>query len=817
MNKSIALPVFLIKRIAMLKNYFIVAWRNIARHKVYAAINILGLALGITCCLFIFLWIKDEKNVDHFHRNEKRLFTVYQTVTANGQVAGSYTTPVQYNNERVFLLEDIKKDIPDIKRLAFYITGYELPWGFPETFQVGEKKLKLEGARAGEDFFSMFSYPIIEGNAATALTNMNGIAISRKMAELFFGSAAKAMGQSMRYENKLNFVVTAVFENLPVQSSLRFDFLFSWEAQKKLLDVASNNFQTFIELSPGADSRAVTARINQLLETRLSKTEGITVKIGLQPFGDQYLYNHFINGKPAGGRIEYIRIFSGVALFILIIACINFMNLATARSVKRAKEVGLRKVVGSTRSSLVAQFLGESLVFALLAMLLSVLLLYILLPFFNRFTSKHIQLPFTDAVFWAMLGGITLLTGLLAGSYPALYLSSLKPVRILKGVLRFTPGSIWFRKGLTVFQFTLSIVLLIATIVICRQTNYVRNAHLGYDRENLVYTRIEGELMTKEKYLLFKKLLTGMPGIAMVDRSSEAPHTMDFVVTDPVKWEGKELNTAVGFKPSSVGFDFVKLMNLKIAEGRDFSKNIPTDSTDAFMVNEEAVREMGITNPIGKWVSAWKKKGHIIAVLKDYHTHSLREPIKPLIIDVKENEYFGVILVRTKAGETKEALASMEKVYKEVNPGYPFSCQFVDQEYKNLYNNEQLISRLSMLFATLAIIISCLGLLGLVMFAAEQRTKEVSIRKVLGASLGQIVTLFSKDFLKLVGIAFLVAAPLGWLAMHQWLRDFAYRIAIPWWIFVLSGLAAVFIALLTVSIQALKTAAANPVKSLRSE
>jgi ABC-type antimicrobial peptide transport system permease subunit len=802
----------------MLKNYFTIAWRNMVRHKMYATINILGLALGMTCCLFIFLWIQDEKSVDRFHRNGEQLYTVYQTITADGKTTGTYSTPILYNKEQPqFMLEDITAVIPEIQCQAFYATGYELPWGFPETFRAGEKKLKLEGARAGKDFFKLFSYPIIQGNATAILQNMNGIAISRKMAELFFGSPAKAMGQTLRYENKRDFIVTGVFENLPAQSSHHFDFLFNWDAHKKLLDLASNNFQTYIRLSPGANREAVEAKLNRLLQSRMPAATGVSAKLGLQLFGDQYLHSHFVNGRPAGGRIEYVRLFSGVAIFILVIACINFMNLATARSVKRAKEVGLRKVVGSSRVYLVGQFLGESTLFACSAMLLSVLLLFALLPLFNMFTGKHIGVSLAQPAFWLVLAAITLFTGLVAGSYPAFYLSSLRPVRVLKGVLRFTRGAVWFRKGLTVFQFSLSIVLLIATIVICRQTYYVQNTHLGYDKENLVYIRIEGELAEKNNYLLFKKLLTGMPGIAMVDRSTEAPHAMDFAVADAIDWQGKPQQASVSFKPSSVGFDFVKLMGLQIAEGRDFSRAIPTDSTDAFMVNEEAVRQMGLKNPIGKWVSAWKKKGHIIAVLKDYHTHSLREPIKPLMIDVKEYEYFGVILVRTRPGATREALASMEKVYKEVNPGYPFSCQFVDQEYKKLYNNEQVMSRLSVLFATLAIVISCLGLLGLVMFAAEQRTKEVSIRKVLGASFGQIIALFSRDFLQLVWIAFVVAAPLAWLAMHRWLEHFAYRITVSWWIFALAGFTCLTIALLTISIQAVKTATANPVKSLRNE
>jgi ABC-type antimicrobial peptide transport system permease subunit len=806
----------------MIKNYLKVAWRNITRNKIYTTINVLGLALGISCCLFILLWVQDEKGVDNFHRKGENLFSIYKTVTANGKVEGDYFTPLRLYKDGdafnvAFVLEDLKQAVPEVKYQAFYTTGYELPWGHPETFQVGDKKLKLEGARAGEDFFKMFSYPLIEGSAERALKDVNGIAISRKMANIFFGSPHKALGKTMRYENKLNFVVTAVFEDLPEQSALKFDFLFNWDAQKKVVEWASSNFRTFIQLSENADVKKVEAKINKLLQVRLQKYGGSKTDVGLQHYRDQYLYGSFVNGKPSGGRIEYVRIFSGVAIFILIIACINFMNLATARSIKRAREIGLRKVVGSTRGNLIGQFLGESLLFSMLATVLSLILVIALLPAFNNFTGKRIAFPFAHGAFWAALAGLMLITGLVAGSYPALYLSSLKPVRTLKGVFRFTRGSIWFRKGLTVFQFAMSIMLLIATIVISRQTVYVQRSNLGYDRENLIYIRIEGELTNRKNYLLFKEQASQMPGIAMIDRSTEAPHQMSFLEAGAINWEGKQEGDVISFYPSSVGFDFIRLMKLGIAEGRDFSRLNATDSADAFMVNEEAVRQMGMKNPIGKWVSAWKKKGHIIAVLKDFHTHSLHEPIKPLIIDVKEYEYFGVIIVRTQAGKTRQALASLEKVYNNINPNYPFVYQFVDQEYQRLYNSELIMSRLSVLFAILAILISCLGLLGLVIFSAEQRIREMGIRKVLGASLTQIIASFSTDFLKLVLVAFLIAAPLAWYAMSAWLQGFAYRISLSWWIFAVAGIVSLAIALLTVSYQAVKAAMTNPIKSLRTE
>jgi ABC-type antimicrobial peptide transport system permease subunit len=805
----------------MIKNFLKMAWRNIIRHKANAFINVSGLALGMTCCLFIFLWVQDEENKDNFHKNGANLYAVYQTTTSNGQTTGSYSSPytVDKLNGFNFLMKDIKNVIPDVKDDAFYATGYELPWGHPETFQYGDKIVKMNGSRAGADFFKMLSYPLIAGTAQSALSQITDIAISRKMAEVFFGSPANAIGKTLRYENRVNFMVSSVFENTSPASSLKFDFLFNWDAQQRLIDGwSSNSFQTFLLLAPNADPKQTEARINQYLLPRLANSKTVQLHIGLQKFGEQYLHSDFVNGKPAGGRIEYVRIFSATAIFILVIACINFMNLATARSVKRAKEVGVRKVAGSSRGGLIAQFFAESLVFSFLAILLSIVLVILLLPAFEHFTGKEFEFPLAQPAFIVSIFALALFTGLAAGSYPALYLSSLKPVRILKGSLRFTAASIWFRKGLTVFQFVLSIVLLIATIVITRQTRFIQNARLGYDRENMVYLRIEGELLKKNKYLLFKNEALKMPGIAMVDRTTEVPQSMDFIVTDDqIKWQGKPQNVSVGVKPASVGFDFVKLMKLQIVQGRDFSPLNATDSTDAFLVNEEAVKQMGMKNPLGQWVQAWNKRGHIIGVLKDFHTQSLHEPIMPVLFDVKEYEDFGVVLVRTQPGQTRQALQSLAKVYKEVNPAYPFLYQFVDQEYEKLYGSEQIISSLSIVFACVAILISSLGLLGLVMFSAQQRTREFGVRKVLGASLNQLMSLFAFDFVQLIFIAFLIAGPIGWYGSYAWLQGFAYRVDISWWVFAVAGISTLAIALLTLSYEAFRSATVNPVKSLRSE
>ncbi len=803
---------------SILRHYLIIAVRNLVRHKAFSAINIAGLALGMTCWIFIFLWVRDEKAVDNFHADGDRLYIMYLKSNIDGEWKADYITPTRRSETRVeSYMDGAKSEVPGIEYVTSYSTGYELPWGHAETFQIGDKKVKLEGSRAGNDFLQMFNYPLVAGNAVTALNDISSIAISRKMASLFFNDPKDAIGKSIRFENHFDLVITAVFEDVTPQSSLKFDFLINWDLHEKKLEWA-NGAVTFFKFKKGTDAEEVKANIVKYYETvrtgsNLNELEKTT--IGFQPVGDQHLFGKFdANGDPTSGRNGFVQIFSGIAIFILLLACINFMNLATARSVKRAREVGIRKVVGSTRLALIGQFFGESLLLSFLALLLSVALVMFFLPAFNALTMKDIEWSFLDADLALALLALMLSVGIVAGSYPALFLSSLNPARILKGVFKFTNSAISLRRGLAGFQFTLSIVLIIATIVVSSQLDFIRNTNIGYDRENLIYIRIEGDL--NSKYLAFKTLAEKMPGILMVDRSSEAVHAMNFIMENPFKWEGKSEEARVGFKPSSVGFDFLKIMKMDIAEGRGFSRDIPTD-TAAFMVNELAVKQMGISDPIGKWISAWQKRGTIIGVLKDYHTHSLHRPISPVIIDVKEDLYFGMVIVRIEAGKTKEALSSLEAVYKEVNPDYPFYFQFVDQEYENLYRAEEVTGRLSNVFAVVAVSISCLGLLGLVMFAAEQRFKEIGIRKVLGASVYNVISLLSRDFVTVVAVAFLMAVPVGWYLMHFWLESFQYKIELEWWIFVAAGGAALFVAMLTVSAQAIQSATDNPMNALRSE
>jgi putative ABC transport system permease protein len=790
----------------MLKNYLLVAWRNLKRNKVFSFINILGLALGIACSLLIILWVQDEKSMDSFHKNKKRLYTVFERQFYDGRVEGGYYTPG-------LLGQEMKRKIPGIELAADYTSYDDIL-----TFQVGDKIMKETGSYASADFFSLFSFPIIRGTATDALKDPASISISRKMAKHFFGSPEAAMGRTIRCENKRDFKVTAVFEDFPQYSSIKFDFIGNWfyylDENPWAKDWGNNGPATVILLRPDANPAGVADKIKKFLDGyNKEQDKTFHIELGMQRFDQQYLQGNFKNGELSGGRIEYVNLFSIIAVFILLIACINFMNLTTARSVKRAKEIGIRKVAGAFRAVLIRQFIGEALLLSFLATLIALILATTLLPLFNSLTGKEITFPFSNLYFWLELLGLVIITGFISGSYPALFLSAFNPVTVLKGTLKFNTRSALFRKGLVVFQFVLSIVLIIGTIIISRQVQYIQHKNLGYNRENLIYLPLEGDL--RDKYALFKEEALRMPGIISISRMTESPINIGSN-TGGVDWDGKDPNARPMFTQASVGYDFIKTMDIKMAMGRDFSKDYGTDSV-GYLINESALRKIGYKDPIGKRLTFWGKKGTIVGVVKDFHFLSLRLPIEPLVLRLRDEESFGNILLKTEAGKTREILSGLEQLCKNLNPKFPFTYQFCEEEFKKLYKSEQVIDKLSNYFAFLAIFISCMGLLGLAMFTAEQRIKEIGIRKVLGASVSRLFVLLSREFLQLVFIALLIAIPLAWWAMENWLEDYSYRTEIEWWVFALAGLLAFLIALLTISFQAIKAAFANPVKSLRTE
>ena len=790
----------------MLKNYLKTAFRNLWKNKAFSFINIMGLALGLACSLLIMLWVSDEYKVDAFHKNGSRLYSVFERQFRDGEVNAFHGGPG-------IMADEMKKVLPEVQ----YATNYA--WNELTTFESHNKIIKKSGNHAGQDFFKIFTYPLLEGNAATALQTPLDIAISKKMAEEFFGSPAQAIGKTIRYDNKKDLKITAVFDNVPQNSTAQFDYILNWQSflqrNNWATDWTNNGPATYIVLREGTDAKAFEKKISRFLDNyNKEQTAHSFIRLGIQRYGDIYLHSNFDKlGELSGGRIQYVRLFSLVAVFILLIACINFMNLTTARSVKRAKEIGIRKVVGAFRFALIRQFIGEALLIVSLAIIISLALVMFVLPLFNQLTEKQIHLPFVDPIFWSIIIGLLLITGLISGSYPALYLSSFKPVRVLKGSLKFSSGALWFRKGLVVFQFMLSILLIIGTIVVSKQVNYIQTVNLGYDRENLIYIPLEGELTAS--YQLFKNQSMQMAGIKDISRITDVPTQIENG-TGGVEWEGKDPNSDIQFTQSAVGYDFIKTMHLQLAQGRDFSKDFATDSV-GYIINESALKRIAYKDPIGKPLTFWQKKGTIIGVLKDFHFNSLHVPINPIVLRLGENIGWGAAIVRTETSKTEEALVNLEKVCKNLNPKFPFTYKFSDEEYQKLYKSEQVVSHLARYFAFLAIFISCLGLLGLVIFTAEQRTREIGIRKVLGATVSNVVGLLSKDFLKLVFIANLISWPLGWWAMSKWLQNFEYRTAINWWVFVLAGFAAVLIALVTTSFQAIKAAIANPVKSLRSE
>jgi putative ABC transport system permease protein len=790
----------------MIKNFFKVAFRSLWRQKGYSFLNIFGLAIGMACSLLILLWIRDEEAVDNFHAKGNRLYSVYERQYYDGKIESGHFTPG-------VLPDEMKKVLPEVEMSSGFSGGERM------TFQVGDKILKEDGAFAGADFFRMFSYPLLEGKAESALAAPVSMAISRKMAVAFFGSPGAAIGKTIRKENRRDLKVTAVFEDLPSVTSEKFDFIINWYAYLNdddtwAKDWGNNGPHTYVLLRKDADAAAFDRQITHLL-AKYNKffSKSFYIELGIQRFGDMYLHSQIVNGKIEGGRIEYVRLFSLVAIFILCIACINFMNLTTARSVKRAKEIGIRKVVGAVRPALIRQFMSEAVLLAMISVVLALGIVLLALPAFNQLTGKGIVFPYASASFWLSLTGLVIVTGLISGSYPALFLSSFQPIRVLKGTLRFSPATAWFRRGLVVFQFMLSIVLIIGTIVVSEQVDYVQSVNLGYNRENLVYIPLDGDLV--DKYNVFREEALLLPGVGAVSRASQSPTNIENG-TLGVDWDGKDPNNTIMFTNTSAGYDFVKTMGLQLKEGREFSPAYGTD-TVGYLLNEEAAKRIAYKDPIGQRLTFWGKKGTIIGVVRNFHFNSLHEPIRPLIIFYGEKEKWGNAIVRTKAGQTKAALKGLEALCRQLNPSFPFTYQFADEQYRNLYKSEEVVHGLANCFAGLAIFISCLGLLGLAMFTAEQRTKEFGIRKVLGAKAGTLFTLLSKDFLVLVLVAFVVATPLAGWAMHKWLQNFAYQISLQWWVFVMAGAMALMIALATVSFQAIRVAVANPVKSLRTE
>lgn len=782
---------------AMFINYLKIAVRNLLRHKVFSFLNIMGLTLGLTATILILLWVNDEVSYDRFHQDRHRIYSIYSVADwgTNRNTPGP-------------LAEAISQEIPEVAYACSMLGG-----GLSELFIVDGKYTKENGGQyISTDFFNLFNFPLLEGDPSTALARPNSIVISEKLARKYFNST-KVLGQAIQTEGLGTFKISGVMKQIPVNSSIQFEYAIPLEVftrhQAWLKEWGTTSPLTFVKLKEGASAAAVGEKIKNMPE---SKKPGTSIQLFLQPFSEQYLYSNFKDGHVDGGRIEYVLLFCIIGLFILTIACINFMNLSTARSAKRAKEVGVRKVVGATRYTLIIQHLGEAIVMTCIAVVFSVVLVYLFLPTLNSFTNKNIRFDLLNPVVIAALLLLIFITGIVSGSYPAFFLSAQKPVTVLKDSrLKFNLFTILLRKGLVVFQFTLSIIFIIATLVVSHQMDYIQNKNLGLDRENLIMVPMEGDM--SKNYEVFKTELLRSTAIQAVSQQAFSP--IESGLSGEITWPGKSPDDHTSVQVMAVGYDYLKTIKADLVQGRDFSKAFSEDSR-GYVINESAARLFGKENPVGEQIEFWNGPGKIIGVVKDYHSRSLHEPIGPQILMFMPGSANQVV-IRTEPGRTTQALGEMEKAAKKINPKFPFEYKFLDEEFEKQYRSEQVVSQLSTYFALLTIFICCLGLFGLAAFTAEQRTKEISIRKVLGASVMGIMAMLSRDFIKLVLLAIVIATPLGLFVMNKWLENFAYQVDLSPWIFVMAGLAALLVAILSISVQALKAAFSNPVKSLRNE
>jgi len=791
----------------MLKNYFKTTWRGLIRNKFYSTINILGLTIGMSSAILILLWIQNEMSHDRFYKKTDRIYLANNRDKINGEMTA-------WNNTSKPLGLAIKKDYPeveDVVRLNEYAANFLLT--------AGDKHFSLHGEFADSDFLKMFSLPLLGGNPATALNNPNGIVLTQQLAIKLFGNE-DAMGKIVRIDSADNFLVTGVLKDLPPNTRFNFEYVLPWAySTKKGIDDqnwGNNNVLTYILLKQGASVAAFNAKIKNItIDHTKNSASPVTSEVFVQPLKDTWLYDKQENGKYVGGRIERVKMFSIIAALILIIACINFMNLSTARSEKRSKEVGIRKVVGAKKGSLILQFIAESISFAALAGILSVIIVLLVLPAYDGLVGVKLFIDFHNPYYWLFGVLFILFTGLLAGSYPAFYLASFKPIKVLKGTFKLSNKVVTPRKVLVVSQFAFAIILIICTIIIEEQIKYAQDRDAGYSRDNLAFQIEFGD--AHKNYELIKRGLLES-GAATAVAQTSAPMTESWGDSWGFSWQGStEDDKKTDFNMFSADDDFAKTMKIKIIEGRGIDINAYKTDSNACLLNEAAVKVMRLKNPIGQVIRAGNQQVHIVGVIKDFMLGTPYEPVRQMII---VGPIFGADVINFRLNPKPSIAANLEKaqaVFKQYNPQYPFNVRFYDHEYDLKFQDEKQTATLAGLFAGLTILISCLGLFGLATYVAETRTKEIGVRKVLGASVQGIVALLSKDFLKLVLISFFIASPVAWFVMNKWLASYSYRINISLWVFVIAGLLSAAIAFITVSFQAIKAAVANPVDSLRSE
>lgn len=788
----------------MFKNYLKVAFRNLWKNKGFSSINIVGLAIGMASAVLILLWMQNEVNYDDFHEKRDRIYEMWNRAEFSGAVHSWNTTPKP-------LAAAMQRDMPEVEHTV------RVDWAGQHLFSVGDKRLMIRGNAVDSDFLQVFSFPMVQGDMNTALNDGHSIVVTQSLAKTLFG-AADAMGKVVRIDNKENYQVTGVIKDLPNNTRFDFKYLVDWNFVRRqgnddVGNWGNNSTRTYVLLKEHATLASIAPKM-LTYKQRYDSTEKHWAMF-LYPMSRWRLYSHFEGSTETGGRIVFVRLFGIVAAFILLIACINFMNLSTARSERRAKEVGIRKVVGAPRGKLISQFIGESVLLSFLAAVLAIGVVALSLPAFNRLTEKQLYIPFGSVGFWVSAVTFIVFTGLLAGSYPAFYLSSFQPVKVLKGTFKAANALVTPRKVLVVLQFTFAIVLIICTIIVKQQIDHARERESGYDQGNFVYHFLTGDL-EKNYDLVRQELLRS--GVATQVCKTSSPITDNYSDTWGFVWEGKDPNDKTDFLMVCADRAFTATTGLQLVEGRDFDpEHYLTDST-GIILNESAVKAMHFKAPIGQGITDDDIRFHVIGVVKDFIIESPYAPIRPMVVRGASKGWFGVINIRLNSKHlTEDNLKKAGAIFKRYNPEYPFEYHFVDEDYAQKFDEEKRTGTLAGLFAGLTVFISCLGLFGLATYTAENRIKEIGVRKVLGASVAGIAALLSKDFLMLVLLSFAFAAPVAWFAMYKWLEGYPYRVSIEWWVFAMAMALSVGIAVVTVSFQAIRAGMANPARSLRSE
>jgi putative ABC transport system permease protein len=791
----------------MLKNYLKTAFRNLRKNKTYNLLNIFGLAIGIACASLIFLWVEDELTFNHNFDKRDHLYRVMENQKNEGKLITSEYTPGP-------MAAAIKTEMPGIKNAA------RISWIMSQLFKLDEKQINEPGVYADPAILTMFDIPFMYGDAAVALKQPQSVVISETMSRKFFGDK-NPVGETLKADSKQDasvdgvFIVTGVFKDLPENCTYKFQWISPYEIHENKIPIFKewrpNICETLVELEPSADPATIDKKLENYLSTKIKES---SIQCFLFSMNDWNLHNHFTDGKQDGGNIKYVKLFSLIAVMILLIACINFMNLATARSEQRAKEVGVRKVLGSGRAKLIGQFIGESLLMSFLAVLVAICILYLALPSYNLLVHKNLSPYIIRPLYIGGLIAIGLISGLIAGIYPAFYLSSFNPVVVLKGLkIKTSAGSIFMRKGLVIAQFTISIILIISTVIIYQQVQYVKNRDLGFKKDNLIWMLLRGDL--KEQFTSIRNDLLNS-GIIENAALSNAEPLHVYHVFDNYNWQGKAPGSRVSIRSNMVSPEYIPTMHMKLISGRDFY-NTPGVDSNNIIINESLAKLMGDAGKPGNVIIRDSVNLTVVGIIKDFVYNDMYGSGMPMMLGCN-TRYAGVMIMSFKPGvDPGIALKKTENIIKAKTSGFPFEYFFVDDDFSKMFATESLIEKLADIFAVLAIFISCLGLLGLAAYTAQRRTKEIGIRKVLGASVPEMAGLLSKDFLKLVFISCVIAFPVALWAMNSWLQDYQYRTPIQWWIFPFAGLIALAIAMLTVSFQAIKAAIANPVKSLRME